>query len=415
MAIKLPIAISISPNTESDDVWRALSVMLTPWSWKNGESLKTVTDMFKKLLNVDRVYLFNSGRSALFAVLKSFDIGKDCEVLLQAFTCVAVPEAILWVGAKPIFVDIDESLNIDPKLLVSHINRKTKAIIVQHTFGIPAKINMIKKIAQKYNLVLIEDCAHSLGVKVNNKYTGTLGDASIFSFGRDKVISSVFGGMAVISSKFKVQSSKLKKIHENLPFPSYFWILQQLFHPVAFFFIMPFYNLAIGKLAIIILQKLKLLSKPVYKEELTGVKPTVFPQKYPNALAFLLIGQLAKLDTYNRKRMQMANYYCRAFKNLRGIMLPKINDNAIYLRFNILIEKAEKIRLLAKNKGIFLGNWYHNVIDPKGVKLGKIGYKKGMCPKSERLAKMSVNLPTYPRLSFSEADKVISIISHYAH
>src|SRR3989338_8865213 len=131
--LKNPIAISLSPNTQSEDIWQAYKILLTPWNWKTGSSIKIIEKWFADYFQKKNPLSFNSGRSALFAILKSFDIGKEDEVLVQAFTCVAVPDPILWVGARPIFLDIDESLNIDPTCIEKHINHKTRAIIVQHT------------------------------------------------------------------------------------------------------------------------------------------------------------------------------------------------------------------------------------------------------------------------------------------
>ncbi len=411
MLLKSPIAIGLSPNTENDDIWQAIKIIFQPWMWKGGDAIKKVEDWFKNYFNIDEVFLLNSGRSALYAVLKSFGIGEGDEVLIQAFTCVAVPDPIIWVGAKPVYVDIDETLNIDSGFIEKHINRKTKAIIVQHTFGIPTNIELITKIAQKHKLILIEDCAHALGAEINGKKVGTFGDAAIFSFGRDKIISSVFGGMAIISSKFKVQSSKLKNFQEQLKFPSYFWIFQQLLHPLAFAIIHPIYNLLVGKLLLIILQKLQLLSKPIQKEEMNGGRPDIFPKLYPNALAFILLKQLKKLDGYNEKRRKIAQFYSQKLSKVQNITLPPMITNAIYLRFNIQTNMAEKILSRAKKQGILLGNWYRNIIDPRGVDYGKIGYTINSCPKAELAAKLSVNLPTYPKLIEADLEKIIDLFN----
>ncbi len=406
---KSPIAIGLSPNTESDDIWQAIKMLFQPWKWKEGDAVKKAEQWFKDYFAAGEAISFNSGRSALMAILKTFNIGNGDEVLIQAFTCVAVPDPIIWVGAKPIYVDIDETLNIDPNQLEKHITRKTKAIIVQHTFGIPAKIEMITKIAQKYNLILIEDCAHSLGAEINGKKVGTFGDAAFFSFGRDKIISSVFGGMAIINEKLKIKNGKLKDFQEILSYPNYFWIFQQLLHPVAFSIILPLYNLFIGKLLLFILQKLRLLSFPVYKEEKLGNKPDIFPAKYPNALANLLLAQLRKLVKYNESRRKIAQYYFGKLNSIPNIHLPTKVDGSIYLRFNILTIKTSELLERARKQGILLGNWYRQVIDPIGVDLKTIGYKKGMCPKAEELANLSINLPTYSRLTKNDLDAVIKL------
>lgn len=407
--LKPPIAIGLSPNTQSDDVWQAVKTIIRPWLWKEGNAQNLVEDWFKKYFGCKEVFLFNSGRSALYSILKSFGIGDGNEVLIQAFTCVAVPDPIIWVGAKPIYVDIDETLNLNPGLLEKYITSKTKAVIVQHTFGIPAKIDLIKKIAQKYNLVLIEDCAHALGAEIDGKKAGTFGDAAIFSFGRDKVISSVFGGAAVINGKWKMENERLKKLLEELKYPSFFWIFQQLLHPILFSLILPLYNIYLGKIILFVLQKLSLLSKPIYKEEVRGEKPTIFPKRFPNALAYLLLNQLSKLGEYNSRRKQIADYYYKVLTGKADIkLLPKV-DGTIYLRFNILTKKSADLLSAALENKIILGNWYRNIIDPAQVEFERVYYKKGSCPEAERIASLSINLPTYPRLSQSDLEKIVKL------
>lgn len=409
--IKDPIAISLSPNTQREEINHAIHILFRPWCWKNGKDIKRVEQWFTKYLDVQDAISFNSGRVALYALLKTFGIGKDDEVIVQAFTCVVVPNAVRWLEATPVFVDIDDTLAIDPNLLEKNISNKTKAIIVQHTFGVPAKIDQIKQIAKKHHLILIEDCAQSLGAMINGKKLGTFGDAAFFSFGRDKVISSVFGGIAVINSKSKIYHVRLRTIQRQLPYPDYYWIFQQLIHPLAFAVILPLYNIYIGKLMLLILQKIGLLSKPVYKEELEGEKPPIFPAKYPNALAVLLISQLKKLEYFNKKRKEIAAYYYQMLNNQKGIELPVIYDGAIYLRFNILTDKAEKILSYAKKRGMLLGNWYRDVIDPKGVLYEQIGYQKGSCPIAEEKATLSVNLPTYHKLTIADLDQIVKVVT----
>ncbi len=405
-----PISLAISPNTQREDVFEAIKTIFQPWLWKKGQAIEQVKKWFRNYFGVDRVYLFNSGRSSLYFLLKSLGIGKGDEVVIQAFTCVAVAGPIIWTGAKPIYVDIDESLNIDIRFLEKSINKKTKAIIVQHTFGIPAKIDKIKLIAQKYNLVLIEDCAHSLGGCYGGKKLGSFGDYSFFSFGRDKVVSSVFGGALIINKNNDIVKNKLEDIYRKLNYPSYYWIFQQLFHPIATAFILPLYNILFGKLLLFIFQKLRLLSKPVSKEEYFGGKPAFFPAKYPNALARLLVLQLSKLDKYNNIRIHNSDYYFKILKNYNKIKLPIKKQGAIYLRFNIQLEDGEILLDKAKKQNILLGKWYKAVIDPRGVDYKKIGYKVGSCPFAEKVAKLSVNLPNYPKITREEIKRVTELV-----
>lgn len=410
MIFKLPISISISPNTGRDDYLTVIKTLPKPGIWLEGPQLKKAKVKLESLTGLKNTFLFNSGRSSLLAILDAFNIGKGDEVLLQAFTCVAVADPIIWVGAKPVFVDTDETLNINPDLLEKKISAKTKAIIVQHTFGIPAGIEKIRLISKKHGILLIEDCAHSLGASINGKKIGTFGDASFFSFGRDKIVSSVFGGMAYIRPEYTTENVKLEKYYSELSYPGYFWIFQQLLHPLAFMFILPFYNLIIGKIFLLALQKIRLLSKPIYNEEKFGGKPDIFPRKYPNALACLLVTQLNKIDQLNGKRISIAKYYSEKLKNLKGIKLPEYNREAVYLRFNILTVSSDIIISQAKKMGIGLGNWYKNTIDPRGVEFYQIGYVKGSCPQAEKQAGLSVNLPTYCRLTENDLEYIISVV-----
>jgi len=162
LMLNYPIAIGLSPNTEKSDFRLALKVILLPFLWLDGNLIKQVEEWFKNKFDVNCAKSYNSGRSAYYSLLKAFEIRDGDEVIIQPFTCVAVVDPILWVGAKPVYADIDERLNIDPFKIEKVISKRTRAIVVQHTFGIPASIDRIATICEKHGILLIEDCAHSL-------------------------------------------------------------------------------------------------------------------------------------------------------------------------------------------------------------------------------------------------------------
>ncbi len=404
------ISCALSPNTEFEDVWKAHRVLLAPWVWFRGSAVGKVELWFRTNYKTSTAVSFNSGRSALLGILKAFGIGVGDEVILQAFTCVAVPNSVRWAGATPVYADIDDRLNIDPKDFERQITGKTKAIIVQHTFGIPAAMDEILAIAKKHKLIVIEDCAHALGATYQGNKLGTLGDAAFFSFGRDKVISSVFGGLAIIHDTLagSLAKAKLKAYHKNLDTPGIGWIFQQVFHPVAFAWILPLYDLGIGKLLLVFFQRMNVLSKPVYPMEVAGRQPKDFPAKYPNALALLLLPQLKKLQRFNDTRQKVSATYAEALKENTMIRSIAPVDGAIYLRFPVVVDNPEKVRKHAKDRGILLGNWYHNVIDPTGVDFKVAGYKKGSCPRAEEISGRIVNLPT--RISQKAAKRVLAAL-----
>lgn len=405
------INIGLSPNLRVKDSFLALKLLFQPWRWKAGKETKKVEEWFKDYFRVKSAVSFNSGRSAEYAILKCLGIDSGDEVACQAFTCVAMVNPILWCQAKPVFVDIEEdSFNLSPADLEKKITGKSRIILIQDTFGVPAKREEIKKITRVHNLLLIEDCAHSLGETHNGQKIGTFGQAAFFSFGRDKIISSIFGGIAITNNISL--SKKFVQYQRKLQYPSYFWIFQQLFHPVVSFFILPLYNfLGLGKFLLFIFQKLRFLSFPVYPEEKVSQRPKVFPAKLPNALAILAFNQLKNLEEFNKKRAEIAKIYQEKLKGL-PVKLPRVS-NLSFLRYPILTEKAANLRKFAKRNGVILGNWYANVIDPKGVDFIKLGYKLGSCQVAEKVARQIVNLPTYPRMSLKEVYEVIKIIYNF--
>lgn len=407
MTIRRIISPSLSPNTEAEDVWEAIRVLCNPRFWQQGNAIDEVEQWFRSTFAIESVATFISGRAALYALLQAFGMGKGDEVLMQAFTCVAVPNSVRSVGAKPIYVDIDDTLNIDPEDAERKITKQTRAIIIQHTFGFPAKLEELLDLAKKHHLIVIEDCAHSLGGTYKGKKLGTFGDAAFFSFGRDKVISSVWGGAATMSQKWKVESQKLREFQEKLPYPSPAWIGQQLLHPILFSFILPSYNAIIGKVILEVAKRLRLISIPVALEEKAGGIPNGAIARYPNALASLLLVQLKKLLRYQCMRSKQSEYYRTALKGRSGIaLLPKIQETS-YLLFPIRVQNAKDLFVKAKHHGILLGNWYHNVIDPIGIDYHAIGYMVGSCPRAEEAAAHIVNLPTL--VSDEEANRVANL------
>ncbi|MFH1181185.1 MAG: aminotransferase class I/II-fold pyridoxal phosphate-dependent enzyme [bacterium] len=414
-----PISISLSPNTEKDDVFLALKLLFQPWKWKHYENgSRDIEVEFKKYLGVKYALAFNSGRSSLMVILDSLGLQKGDEVLLQAFTCNAVPNPVLWSGLKPVFVDAYErTFNIDIDDLKRKIGPRSRAVIVQHTFGKPAEMDEILEICRQNNLILIEDCAHSLGAIYKGKKVGTFGKIAFFSFSRDKVISSVYGGMVVTNDDGLAQ--KLNAYLSGIGFPSICWIFQQLLHPVLMtWLIIPTYKY-FGKYLFVLFQELNILSKAVCWKEKRGLRPAYFPKRMPEALAILALSQFKKLERFNQHRKEIAKFYA---ENLGG----QLDEGNVYLRFTIKHPKAHEIIKKAWKNNLLIGDWYTTPIAPDYSKLEKIkygknlrlssenmGYKLGFCPKAEKLAKETLNLPTHINISKREAQKIVDFLRKY--
>jgi dTDP-4-amino-4,6-dideoxygalactose transaminase len=149
-------------------------------------------------VNPVHVSLFWKGRVALYAILKAIGIGKGDEVILPAFTCVVAVNPIIYLGAEPVYVDIDPlTYNIDNSLIEPRITEKTKAILAQNTFGLAPDLDAISRLADKHNLLVIEDCAHGFGGSYKGIPNGTVADASFFSSQWNKPFSTGIGGFTV--------------------------------------------------------------------------------------------------------------------------------------------------------------------------------------------------------------------------
>jgi len=398
-----PIVISLSPNTEANDVSLAWTLLFQPWRWKRGETIENLEYEFAEYVGRDVAVSFNSGRSALLAILASLGFQKGDEVLLQAFTCNAVPNPVLWQGLKSVYVDCKkEDYNMDARDLERKITSKSKAVIVQHTFGIPADLDEIEEVCRKHNLILIEDCAHALGATYKGKSVGTFGKASFFSFSRDKAISSVYGGMATTNDA--VLAQKLREFQRGAGHPSLFWIKQQLLHPLFMnWVILPTYSV-FGKYLLVLLQVSHLLSKAVHWKEKQGKKPGYFPKALPNALACLALRQLRKLERFNQHRKEIAGLYEREL----GAQAQK--EGSMFLRFPLQHERSHEIIKKAWEQNLLLGDWYTSPIAPDDTNLEKMGYVKGSCPVAESLSKTTLNLPTHIHIGDKEVKKIVEFL-----
>lgn len=409
-----PISISLSPNVEKNDALLCLKLVFQPWKWKKGKETKELENKFKDYLGVKYAYSFNSGRTAQLAILKSLDLESDDEVMLQAFTCNAAINPVFWAGLKVKYIDCDKNdFNIDLKDLKKKARKNSKVLMVQHTFGMPADMDKLKD----FNMILIEDCAHSLGGEYKGKKVGTFGKASFFSFSRDKIISSVYGGIAATNDKELAE--KIENYRNNIKYPSYFWIFQQLIHPILLrYFILPVYNfINLGKIFLVLSQNFHILSKAVHKKEKKGIIPPYFPKKMPNALCILALNQFKKLDRFNRHRKKIAEYYYNELKNA-GFSLPMEfkERKSAFLRFTIKSDKAHSIIYDAwKKNNILVGDWYTSPIAPIDTDLKRMGYKKGMCKNAEELSEMTFNLPTHINISLKEAKRIVDLLKKHGN
>lgn len=174
-----------------------------------GKFVSDFEERFARYVGMKMGVSTQSGTAALHMALYELGIGKGDEVIVPALTFVASVNPIVYVGAKPVFADVDDrTWNIDPEEIERLITKKTKAIIPVHLYGNPCDMDRIMRIARKYNLYVIEDATESLGATYKGKHTGTFGDFGCFSFNGNKTITTGGGGMIIGKNIRKIKHIK---------------------------------------------------------------------------------------------------------------------------------------------------------------------------------------------------------------
>jgi perosamine synthetase len=431
------IHIDLVPNFEDDD-YEIIKKIEARYGagQKIEESKNAVLEILRFYFPQGEIFFFNSARGALsFLLMQLNDVEKN-EIITQSFSCLVVPNAIKFAGYKPIYVDIDETYNLDIEDLKRKINEKTKAIIIQNTFGIPAKIEEILEIAHQNNILVIENLTHSLGAKYKGKYLGDFGDFALLSFNRNKVISSIIGGALVVNNKNFLE--KIKNSYDSLPELSQKEIQKIIFTGKVLYQAKKNYNF-LTKIYLKFLRKSGKTVEMISLIEKQGKKPENYLFKFPEILFPLLLNQLKKLERFNEKRKEVAKIYMTWIdadkRNLPGFSpdtmpgykpdksgnypgnsserhlgknIESLRESAsepIFLRFPILVENRDFVLEKFKKENVYLGDWYRCVLDPCSD-LKFFDYEIGSCPKAEKITKKIVNLPT-----LIEKEKASYIIS----
>lgn len=359
------------------------------------------------------VFSFAAARMALFAILKAAGIGQGDEVILQGYTCVVVPKAIMFTGAMPVYVDIKESdYNIDFDDMVSKITDKTRAIVVQYTYGNPCKdIFKVKDVCRSKNILLIEDCAHILGSSFEGHMLGTIGDAAIISTDHTKYISTSVGGAAIINDS---------RLAENLK--QHYQQYQDLKGSTA------------AKIAVQLLMINILFNKNIFKigVKIAGYYMSLrlgltffmsdydcdkmpehypFPAKLPNVLAYVGLRQMRELEANIEHRKKITKIYQEA-------LLGLISESEICeapLRFPLAVEERQKY-MDALSKILRAEAWFDCLLQgAKEDSLHRFFYRKGMCPKAEKVSKLILNLPTHTKVSEKDAKEIARIMLEVKH
>lgn len=348
----------------------AINKVLASGNFIKGTTLDKFEKEFAKFIGVKYCIGVASGTDALHLSLLALNIGKGDEVILPVNTFIATVYAILYTGAKPVFVDIKEqTYNIDVNAIENKLTKKTKVILPVHLYGQPAEMDKIINLSKKYNLAIIEDACQAHGAKYNGKLVGSIGDFASFSFYPAKNLGA-YGDGGAITTNSAILAKRLQRLREY-----------------------------------------GAVNKYTYKE--IGLN-----SRLDTLQAAILLVKLKHLNTWNKKRSALANYYTKKIsQHLPFIKTPFINHDSTSAH-HLYVIRTSRRNQLAKyllSKNIQVGIHY-----PLPLHLQKslyfLNYKKGSFPVAESVCSEILSLPLYPELTQSEQDYTInSIINFFKH
>ena len=343
----------------------------------------------------DHVTLFWRGRVAFYAMLRSLGVGVGDEVIVPAFTCVAVPNAILYTGATPVYVDIDEaSYTADPAAVAAALSPRTRVVLAQNTFGLSADVDAIAAVAQPQGAVVIDDCTHGLGGTYRGRPNGAAAHAAFYSTQWSKPISTGLGGIAVTTDAGLARELAALERSARAPRALDRALLATML--IARERIATPRTLHAGRGVYRAVSRAGLVPGSSSGGELEG---TGMPESFVTAMsafqARLAGRRLAALGARVRGRVAVAHDYSARLATLgcTPAAEPEWAQHA-FLRYPLRVRAREAFVEEANRRGVLLGDWFHSPLYPIGGDLGRWGYRRGEHPVAERVASEIVNLPT---------------------
>ena len=300
-------------------------------------------EKFAGYLNAEKAISTQSGTAAIHIALHELGIGKDDEVIVPVSTFIATVNPIIYIGARPVFVDADpDTWNMDPQAVEKNITKKTKAILPVHLYGNPCDMDAIMKIAEKNKLYVIEDATESLGSKYKGKHMGTFGDFGCFSFNGNKTITTGGGGMVAGNNKERLEHIKFLVNQAREDKKGYY-------HPeVGFNYRMTNIEAALGLAQ---LEKLGgFLSKKksftqIYRDELKKEPAIRFQERYDGAesipwLTYATFESVADIDLLQKKLKEKGIPTRRVFMPITNFPPYKDFKKGVYAKAEHIYEKG---------------------------------------------------------------------------
>jgi dTDP-4-amino-4,6-dideoxygalactose transaminase len=367
-----------TPEINQETIDEVTACLKSGWL-ATGPRVKRFEESLKQYLKTPHVLALNSATSGLHLVLKCFGLKPQDEVITTPMTFIASLNTIVHVGAKPVLVDVDlKTRNIDANKIEAAITPQTKAILPVHFAGIPADLDQIYNIAQKYNLRILEDSAHAMGSYYKGKIIGSFGDTQVFSFHPNKVMTTGEGGGIStrdeeLTKKISVQRfhgidreswdrfSKEGSQHYDVIQPGYKYNMMDLQAAIGIH--------QLRELEKFIAKRQKIVDR--YNETLSSWPELTLPQ--------------------------LPNYDCRISWY---IYAPLINPEIAGMDRDTFLERM-------KEQNIGLG-YHHHAAHLYTYYKNAFGYRRGNFPNAETISDRIVSLPLFSTMTITDQDRIIA-------
>jgi len=356
----IPIA---SPIIEDDEIQEVVRVLRSGFL-AQGPKVEEFEKAFADYTNSRYAVATSSGTTALHVALSAAGVGKGDEVITTPFSFAATANAALYVGARPVFVDINpQTYNINPEKIEDAITRDTKAIIVVHLYGQPAEMDHINDIGEDNELIVIEDAAQAHGALYHGRKVGSLADIACFSFYPTKNITTGEGGMITTDDEDIAHLARMIRSH--------------------------------GESA-------------RYEHVLLG-----YNFRMTDIAAAIGIVQLKKLEKFNNRRIKNAEYLTENLEVLDYIKTPYVMDDAkhVFHQYTVRVKNREKWMEYLRGEGIGFGVYYPRPIYRQPL-YKDLGFGAS-CPEAEKASREVLSLPVHPNLTMDDLDRIIDAVENF--
>lgn len=349
------------------------------------------------------------GRDAFEVVLKNLPQTDRHHIFLQGFACYALESAITRAGWEPGFVDIEPgTVNLSLASIQEAVTKYglPAAVLIQHTFGVPAQMEDIRAWCNKNNVLLIADLAQSFGaVDETGAELGMAADVVLCSFGRDKVVDAVSGGAVIVRNAAAFTDFN----HLQLPLVPLWVRMLDAVYPCLTWKIRALYEVGVGKVLHYCAKSVGLLQSPLYS-------PVKQPSALPTERARAVLRKLRQLPQLSQHRKAIAWEYFKALQaqpNVELLVTEADIDRGVLVRFPIAVPNPAPLLANLQQRGMHISDrWYRAAIDCSTLDCQST-YQPGTCPHAEALAQKAVQLPTHQGITKETARQLVAHIKDF--